>query len=125
MWATVLDWNKLFGADLASKAWKWFSELEDLPEIKVPRCLCLRQEEELLSETLHTFVGASQDAYGAAVFSRVQYKGGLISKRLDGGAAFYDKYCKIGIDGSRSWIENDRIYFQDIGEFFNSSNLLV
>ena len=77
MWTAGLDWDELFGGDLANKAWKWFSELEDLPEIKVPRCLRLGQEEELLSDTLHTFADASQDAYGAAVFSRVQYKSGL------------------------------------------------
>ena len=40
-------------------------------------------------------------------------KSGLISKRLvaakTSGAAFYAKHPKTGIDGRRSWIENDRI----------------
>ena len=56
--------------------------MEDLPTIKVPRCLRLGQEEVVNSETLHTFVDASQDAYGAAVFSRIVYKSGLIFRRL-------------------------------------------
>ena len=68
MWAHGLDWDDLFQEDLASKARKWFSELEDLPTIKVPRCLRLGQEEELLSQALHTFVDASQDAYGAVIY---------------------------------------------------------
>ena len=41
--------------------------------------MCLGQDEELLSETLHTFVDVSQDAYGAVVFSRVRCKSGLVS----------------------------------------------
>ena len=82
MWAAGLDWDDLFQGDLARRAWTWFSELGDLPEIKVPRCVNLGQDEELLSETLHTFVDASQDAYGAVNFSRVCYKSGLVSRRL-------------------------------------------
>ena len=62
-----MDWDDLFLGDVASKACKWFKELEDLPTMKVPRCLRLGQEEEMLSQTLHTFVDASQDAYGAIV----------------------------------------------------------
>ena len=82
MWAAGLDWDDLFQGDLARRARTWFSELEDLPEIKVPSCLRLGQDEELLSETLHTFVDASQDAYGSVILSRVCYKSGLASKRL-------------------------------------------
>ena len=73
MWAAGMDWDDLFLGDLASKARKWFKELEDLPTIKVPRCLRLGQEEEMLSQTLHTFLDASQDAYGAVVYSRATY----------------------------------------------------
>ena len=36
----------------------------------------------MLSETLLTFVDASQGAYGAVIFSRVCYKSGLVSRRL-------------------------------------------
>lgn len=77
----LLDWDDLFQEDLTSKARKWFSELEDLPTIKVTRCLHLGQEEEMLSQTLHTR-DASQDAYGAEVYSKAMYKGGTVSKRL-------------------------------------------
>ena len=82
MWAARLDWDDLFQEDLASKARKWFSELEDLPTTKVPRCLRLGQEEELLSQVLHPFVDASQDAYGAVIYSRAIYRSGTVSKRL-------------------------------------------
>ena len=67
MWAAGMDWDDLFLGDLASKARKWFKELKDLPTIKVPRCIRLGQDKKMLSQTLHTFVDASQDAYGGAV----------------------------------------------------------
>lgn len=82
MWAAGMDWDDLFLGDLTSKARKWFKELEDLPTIKVPRCLRLGQEEETLSQTLHTFVDTSQDAYGPVVYSRATYKNGAVSTRF-------------------------------------------
>ena len=36
----------------------------------------------MLSQTLHTFVNASQDAYGAVVYSIATYKGGAVSIRF-------------------------------------------
>ena len=33
IWAAGMDWDDLFLGDLASKARKWFKELEDLPTI--------------------------------------------------------------------------------------------
>ena len=77
-----MDRDDLFLGDLASEGCKWFKELEDLPTVKVPRCLRLEQEEEMLSQTLHTFGDASQDAYGAVVYSRTTYKSGAVSIRI-------------------------------------------
>ena len=77
-----MAWDDLFLGDLASKARKWFKELEDLPTIKAPRCLGLGQEEEMLSQTLYTFVDASQDASGVVVYSRATYKSGAVSIRF-------------------------------------------
>ena len=78
MWVAGLHWDNLFQEDVANEARKGFSELENLPEIKVQRCLRLGRDEELLSETLHTFVDASQEACGAVVYSRVHCKSGLV-----------------------------------------------
>jgi len=50
----------------------WFVELPRLPEIKVPRCVQLK--EEVKSVSVHVFVDASEMACGAVVFLRFEYK---------------------------------------------------
>ena len=57
------------GGSLSKKAQQWFEELSDLPRLCVPRCL--RSGTGVRSITLHTFVDASQEAYGAAAYSRI------------------------------------------------------
>ena len=51
-----------------------------LPGIRVPRCLQVR--EEVKSVSLHTFVDASQEAYGAAVCIKVEFCHGNLSIKL-------------------------------------------
>ena len=82
MWTAGLEWDKLCPGELIHKSREWFCELEELPVIKVTRCLRFGPEKVALSETLHTFVDASQDSYGAVVYSRVVYESGSVSTRL-------------------------------------------
>ena len=110
------------------QARKWFKELEELPTIKVPRCLRLGQEEEM-SQTLHTFVDTSQDAYGAAVYSRATYKSGAISIRfcckVKSSTPCSYKHSLTGVDGRSCRIENGRIHFKSFERQFGSSNFPV
>ena len=110
---------------MANKARKWFSESEHLPEIKVLRCLHLGQDEELLSLTLQTFLDASQDAYGAVVYSRTHYEGPGVKKdsccKNKSCATFHDNYPQTGTDGSCSWVEDDRINFQMLNSALNQA----
>ena len=127
MWAAGMDWDDPFQGDLASKACKWFKELEDLLTTKVPRSLRLGQDEEMLSQTLHTFVDAPQHAYGAVVYSRATYKSGAVSKRLSGckvkgSTPCSYKHSSTGVDGCSSRIE---IRFKSFERQFGSSNFLV
>ena len=46
-----------------------------LSKIRIPRCLQLREEvTSVTSATLHAFVDASQNAYGAVIYIRSEYR---------------------------------------------------
>jgi hypothetical protein len=80
MWIAGLDWDDPVKADLEYEARKWFSELPQLTNIKVERCLRFRAE--VANAELHTFVDASEEAYGAVVYVLYHYKDGSASYRL-------------------------------------------
>lgn len=83
MWTSGYDWDVKLDEELECKAKLWFSKLEYLRNIKIPRCLqVIDQNEEIENSFIHTFVDASQNGYGAVVYIRHVYKSGLISIRF-------------------------------------------
>ena len=82
IWTRGLDWDEILDEDLHSKVEIWLQELENLEQVKVPRCMRVGQEEEVRSFSLHTFVDPSQDAYGAVVYGKFVYRSGKQSCRL-------------------------------------------
>ena len=58
----------------------WFSELDQLEELRIPRCL--QQNNDATKINVHTFVDASQGAYGAVVYVCMEYKDQTVSVRL-------------------------------------------
>ena len=58
----------------------WFGELEELQRIKVPRSL--QRRDAVKSTSLHTFVDASQSAYGGVVYVRTEYNDQTVSVNL-------------------------------------------
>ena len=80
MWMIGLDWDEKVPSDLAEKITSWLSELSFLSQIEVPRALQLQKEVHSMS--LHVFVDASQEAYGAVVYSRIEYGDRVVSIRL-------------------------------------------
>ena len=80
MWTSGLDWDDSLNDILVNKSREWFRELGELCCLKIPRCLQL--DEDIISTTIHTFVDASQEAYGSVVYARHVYKNGLVSARL-------------------------------------------
>ncbi|XP_070547932.1 uncharacterized protein [Ptychodera flava] len=81
IWAAGLDWDDTPATDLEVKGYKWFSELNDLANIKIPRCLQLPSEKDKLL-TLHTFVDASQEAYCAVTYARYAYDDGSVHSQI-------------------------------------------
>ena len=65
--AWIVDWDDPLPEDLVSRMISWFTELQRLPEIKVPRCLQLK--EEVKSTSVHVFVDASEMAYGGLLYT--------------------------------------------------------
>lgn len=73
MWTAGLEWDKLCPKELIHKSQKCFFQLEELPTIKVPRCLRFWPEE----------VGhRKMQKYGSLVYLRVVYGSESVSSRL-------------------------------------------
>ena len=80
MWTKGLNWDKPIDRELSILARDWLSESENLQEINVPRCL---QESKLeKSISVHTFVDASNEAYGAMSYLRGEYAQGCYGARI-------------------------------------------
>ena len=80
MWTKGLDWDEPIDHELSSRAKTWFSELEVLQEIIVPRCLQESKPEKSFS--VQTFVDASSEAYGAVSYLRSKYAQGCYVVRI-------------------------------------------
>ena len=63
-----------------SSTWTWFEELKDL-KVRIPRYL-LEKGKPVDSLTLHTFVIASETAYGAVVYARCCFPDRSISTNI-------------------------------------------
>ena len=59
---------------------KWVAQLPFLAQLRIPRCV--RLGGEVREVTLHTFVDASQQAYSACTYLRVEYEDGRVSVHL-------------------------------------------
>ena len=75
MWTAGLEWGEELGDTLINTARAWFQELTVLTQLKIPRCL-LEKGKAVDTVTLHTFVDASENAYGAVTYARYSYQDG-------------------------------------------------
>jgi hypothetical protein len=77
VWSRGLTWDEKLPDDL-SKSWKqWFEQLTQLRELKLRRCL--RQDQSVDSQSVHTFVDASTQAYAAVSYIQNIYHDGTVS----------------------------------------------
>ena len=80
MWTKGLNGGEPIDRELSIRARDWFSELENLQEINVPRCLQEFKLEKSIS--VQTFVDASNEAYGAVSYLRSEYAQGCYGARI-------------------------------------------
>ncbi|XP_067017310.1 uncharacterized protein [Acropora muricata] len=80
LWMREYGWDNEVQDEIANKIEGWFEHLKDLAEVKIPRCL--QSSEPVKSKRIVTFVDASQQAYGAAVYMRCEYHNAAITSRL-------------------------------------------
>ena len=81
MWTAGLEWDEELGDTLINTARAWFQELTVLTQLKIRRCL-LEKGKAVDTVTLHTFVDASENAYGAVTYARYSYQDGSISTNI-------------------------------------------
>lgn len=73
MWTSGVEWDDELTEPLVSDVrLVWFRELLDLRELQIPRCL-VKEGIPLEETSLHTFVDAPEDAYGAVAYARSTY----------------------------------------------------
>ncbi|XP_067051179.1 uncharacterized protein [Acropora muricata] len=80
LWMRGYGWDDEVQDEIANKIEGWFEHLKGLAEVKIPRCL--RSSEPVKSKRIVTFVDASQEAYGAAVYMRCEYHNATITSHL-------------------------------------------
>ncbi|XP_048247551.1 uncharacterized protein LOC125377683 [Haliotis rufescens] len=66
MWISGVNWDETLSPDLEQKAWSWYLEIEKLCSVKIPRGLEVSLDTSKMK--LHTFVDASEAAFGAVVY---------------------------------------------------------
>ena len=71
IWLAGIGWDDSLLDETSRKVQIWFKELRELQRIKIPRSL--QRRDEVKSISLHTFVDASQSAYGGVVYVRCEY----------------------------------------------------
>ena len=81
MWMAGLDWDEELTEPLTNAARAWFSELPELTLLQIPRCLLVGGK-QIDNVSLHTFVDASEDAFGAVAYVRYSYQDGTISTNI-------------------------------------------
>ena len=79
IWSSGSEWDDLLCSKMNTDCVEWLGELSDLNQIRVPRCLHSNTESKPVSMEIHTFVDASQNAYGAVSYSRALYQTGETS----------------------------------------------
>ena len=74
------SWDNELSEESIIRATCWFAELEELPNIKIARCL--KYKNDVADFSIHVFTDSSEKAYGAVAYSRCVYPSGEIVTNL-------------------------------------------
>ena len=80
IWAFGSDWDDELPPSLTRQVQEWLADVQNLAEVKVPRCLRTISGETPLH--LHVFVDASKEPYGAVAYAVQQSNDGEIVSRF-------------------------------------------
>ena len=80
VWLSGVSWGDELSEESIIRAKCWFAELEELPNIKIARCLKYKNDVDDFS--IHVFTDSSEKAYGAVAYSRCVYPIGEIVTNL-------------------------------------------
>ena len=80
LWRLKLEWDVPLPSEQENKWHKWYSSLEAIGEIKIPRWIGYTKEYKSIQ--LHGFADASLEAYGAAIYLRVESNLGIKSQLI-------------------------------------------
>ena len=81
MWMAGLDLDKELTELLIKAARAWFSEIPELTQLQIPLCLLVGGK-QIDKVSLHTFVDASEDAFGDVAYLKYSYQDGTISTNI-------------------------------------------
>ena len=73
IWRKGFDWDEELVGEIKSRVQSWYSDLRELSDLSVPRCLHIGKHKDVQSMQLHVFSDASEEAYGAVVYARYVY----------------------------------------------------
>ena len=82
MWIKGLEWDEKLDENLKRKSDQWFSEFAELKAVEVQRCLQMSSTKKVSESVYHTFVDASENAYGVVIYSVNTYQGGDASSMI-------------------------------------------
>ncbi|XP_048247011.1 uncharacterized protein LOC124151440 [Haliotis rufescens] len=74
LWLTGHDWDDNLPEHLQDKITEWLGQWKDIETLEIPRCLHTSSGAQ--TTCIHTFVDASEDAYGTSVFAVYTYQNG-------------------------------------------------